>query len=66
MAAMDGAQPWQLYVKDMVGATTTVSVPNPEVSCDCTSARASSDMCISRLCFIHAHIELRPCPSARI
>lgn len=30
---MDGAQQWQLYVKDLVGTTTTVSVRNPQVSC---------------------------------
>ena len=36
MAGLDDAQLWQLYVKDMVGATTTVSVHNPQVSCDYT------------------------------
>ena len=34
MAGLDDAQLWQLYVKDMVGATTTVSVHNPQVSRD--------------------------------
>ena len=27
------AQPWQLYVKDLVGTTTTVSVRDPQVRC---------------------------------
>ena len=37
MAVVYDAQPWQLYVKDLVGTTRTVSVHNPQVSCDYTS-----------------------------